>query len=76
MCLLTLIKDGSAWNELLTGAKICVPTRGNFPVTLYYLLADRKGLDEYLWGTSGLSVVNLFSSGEFILAVIPFIGYL
>lgn len=43
MCLVLLIKDGTTWKESLTEEKICVPTWGNFPVTVFiiYLLIER-----------------------------------
>lgn len=43
--LATLIKDGATRKALLTEAEICVPARGNFPVTLLiiYLLIEEAG---------------------------------
>lgn len=43
VCLVMLIKDGATWKKSLTEAEVCVPTRGNFPVTLFisYLLIGR-----------------------------------
>lgn len=43
VCLAMLIMDGATWRKTFTEAKICVPMRSNFPVTLFifYLLMRR-----------------------------------